>query len=75
MLEETPLNVQINYIIWRISAASLSYLDERAEDVAFRFSSMLSGQRQRPPRWRKCVAEAGVNILAKFRTKNRRFEH
>ena len=53
----TPTQTQVNYIIWRIAAASLSYLNERAEDVAFKFSSQLSGQRQRPPRWQKCTNE------------------
>ena len=46
LLGETPLRVQVSYIIWRISAATLSYLHEEAEDIAFQFASALSGQRQ-----------------------------
>jgi len=57
LLKNTPVRNQVNYIIWRIAAASLSYLNERAEDIAFKFSSQLSGQRQKPPRWQKCAGE------------------
>ena len=57
LLKNTPVRNQVNYIIWRIAAASLSYLNERAEDIAFKFSSQLSGQRQKPPTWQKCAGE------------------
>ena len=57
LLQQTSIETQVSYIIWRIAAASLSYLDERAENVAFKFSSQLSGQTQKPPRWQKCSME------------------
>ena len=57
LLKDTSLTTQINYIIWRLAAASLSYLNEAAENIAFKFSAQLSGLTKKPPRWQKCVGE------------------
>ena len=57
LVKRTPSRVVTDFVLWRISASSLSYLSERAEMIAFKFTMQLTGQAARPARWQKCVGE------------------
>jgi len=56
LLRLTPARVQANYLMWRAAAASLSYLNAKAEIIRLRFSSRMTGKTELPPRWMKCVS-------------------
>eukprot|EP00092_Neocalanus_flemingeri_P037441 GFUD01040769.1.p1 GENE.GFUD01040769.1~~GFUD01040769.1.p1 ORF type:complete len:795 (-),score=190.06 GFUD01040769.1:142-2526(-) len=58
LLAVTPAHVQANYLMWRVVAASMSYLTEEADKIGLKFSKKLTGQSEQPPRWKKCVGAA-----------------
>ena len=41
--------------IWRATAASLSYLTEAADKIGLQLTKTLTGQAEKPPRWKMCV--------------------
>ena len=43
-----------NYLLWRISKASVSYLNEAARNIQLEYSTVLSGTPERIPRWEEC---------------------
>lgn len=44
-----------NYLMWRVSAASVSYLNEAARNLQLKYSSVLTGTTARKPRWEECT--------------------
>ncbi|CAG0895469.1 unnamed protein product [Darwinula stevensoni] len=54
-LQVTPKRVMANYAIWRIVAASAAFLTEDAREIQLEFSSKLTGQSERQPRWKECM--------------------
>merc|ERR550539_43054 len=57
LLKETPARVVTDYVLWRISASSLSYLNEMAQRIALKFAMLVTGQAAKPARWQKCSSE------------------
>lgn len=55
LMEITPKRVQANYVMWRIVADSVSYLnrDMRARELAY--MAVLKGVTERKPRWKECI--------------------
>ena len=51
LLRRTPSRVVTDFVLWRIAASSLSYLNERAEMIALKFTMQLTGQAAKPARW------------------------
>lgn len=41
--------------MWRVSAASVSYLNEAARNLQLKYSSALTGTTERKPRWEECT--------------------
>ena len=44
-----------NYLMWRISGASVSYLNEAARNLQLKYSAVRSGTSERKPRWKECT--------------------
>ena len=44
-----------NYLMWRVSAASVSYLNEAARNLQLKYSAALTGTTERKPRWEECT--------------------
>lgn len=44
-----------NYLMWRVSAASVSYLNEAARNLQLNYWSVLYGTTERRPRWEECT--------------------
>jgi membrane metallo-endopeptidase-like protein 1 len=57
-LATVPARVQSNYMVWRVAAASMKYLDEEARKISLKFSEKLTGKSEETPRWRTCVGAA-----------------
>ena len=60
----TPARVQANYLIWRAVAASLPYLTEAADKIGLQLTKALTGQAEKPPRWKICVGAATGSLGA-----------
>jgi len=58
LIETTPTRVQANYIMWRVAASKMGYLTEEAEKIGLKYAKKLTGQSEKPPRWKKCVGAA-----------------
>ena len=41
--------------MWRVSGASVSYLNEAARNLQLKYSAVLSGTSERKPRWEECT--------------------
>ncbi|KFD54952.1 hypothetical protein M514_04134 [Trichuris suis] len=55
LLLETDKRVLVNYLLWRLTKAWASMLDERY-DIAFQdFVLVMVGRQSRPARWKTCV--------------------
>ncbi|XP_026818159.1 neprilysin-2-like [Rhopalosiphum maidis] len=55
LLCSTPKRVQANYVIWRFTAESVSYLTEDLRKRQLEFITELTGKTEREPRWKECV--------------------
>jgi len=60
----TPPSVQANYLIWRAVAASIPYLTEAADRIGLQLTKALTGQAEKPPRWKICVGAATGSLGA-----------
>ena len=58
LIAATPARVQANYLLWRVVAATMSYMTEEVEKVGLKFAKKLTGQSAKPPRWKKCAGAA-----------------
>jgi putative endopeptidase len=54
-LAEVPLNDWKAYLRWHTISAFSSTLNKAFAEENFRFSSMLTGQKEQPPRWRRIL--------------------
>ncbi|XP_046742992.1 neprilysin-2 isoform X2 [Diprion similis] len=55
LMTVTPKRVQANYVIWRATGASVSYLNELIRNRQLDYSTALSGKTEREARWKECV--------------------
>lgn len=55
LLEETPKRTLANYLLWRVSGGSVSYLNQAARKLQLKYSSVLTGTTERKPRWEECT--------------------
>lgn len=55
LLNRTPKRVIANYMLWRVTAASVGYLTEDARDIQLQYSKKLIGKEKREPRWKECM--------------------
>ena len=49
-LQTVPARVQSNYMLWRVAAASMKYLNEEARKISLKFSKKLTGKSEEAPR-------------------------
>ena len=49
-LQTVPARVQSNYMLWRVAAASMKYLNEEARKISLKFSRKLTGKSEETPR-------------------------
>ena len=50
-LTGVPARVQSNYMLWRVAAASMKYLNEEARKISLKFTKKLTGKSEETPRW------------------------
>lgn len=56
LLDETPPRVIANYLMWRITRFSSAFLTNEMRNRQLVYNKAVSGQQQRPPRWKECIA-------------------
>ena len=44
-----------NYLMWRMSTASVNYLNEASRNLDLKYSAVLTGTTGRKPRWNECM--------------------
>ncbi|XP_069163087.1 neprilysin-2 isoform X2 [Procambarus clarkii] len=62
LLTKTPKRVIANYMIWRVTAASVGYLSEDARDIQLEYSRKLVGKGTREPRWKECMSSVSGSL-------------
>ncbi|XP_018009275.1 neprilysin-2-like [Hyalella azteca] len=62
LLLETPKRVIANYMMWRLSAATISYLSEDARDLQLAYSKKITGTGKRKPRWKECMGVVSSSL-------------
>ncbi|KAF2360342.1 Peptidase M13 C-terminal domain [Trinorchestia longiramus] len=62
LLRTAPKQVVANYMMWRISAASISYLSEDARDLQLVYSKKITGTGKRKPRWKECMGAVSGSL-------------
>ncbi|CAK1588785.1 unnamed protein product [Parnassius mnemosyne] len=62
LLEKTPRRVQANYVMWRVSGASVSYLTESLRRRQLAYVTALSGKTERESRWKECADTASMSL-------------
>ncbi|KAL1449213.1 hypothetical protein WDU94_000430 [Cyamophila willieti] len=55
LLSTTPKRVMANYVLWRVMAASVSYLNEALRTRQLAYSTAVSGVSEQQARWKECV--------------------
>ncbi len=49
-MQTVPARVQSNYMLWRVAAASMKYLNEEARKISLKFTRKLTGKSEETPR-------------------------
>lgn len=62
LLAETPKRVQANYVMWRVAAASVSYLTDNLRRRQLAYVTALSGKTERESRWKECADTTSVSM-------------
>ncbi|XP_042232177.1 neprilysin-2-like isoform X3 [Homarus americanus] len=62
LLIKTPKRVIANYMLWRVTAASVSFLSEDARDIQLEYSKKLVGKGTREPRWKECMRSVSGSL-------------
>lgn len=62
LLNRTPKRVIANYMMWRVTAASVGYLNEAARDIQLAYSKKLVGKGTREPRWKECMGSVSGSL-------------
>lgn len=62
LLSVTPKRVQANYVMWRVMAASVSYLTEKIRARQLAYSTAVSGVSEQEARWKECVGTVGSSF-------------
>ncbi|XP_018009276.1 neprilysin-2 [Hyalella azteca] len=62
LLLKTPKRVIANFLMWRASAASISYLSEDARDLQLEYSKKITGTGKRNPRWKECIGAVSGSL-------------
>ena len=56
LIKQIPKRIQANYAMWRAVADSIEYLSDDIRKRQLQYSTEISGQAERKPRWKECVA-------------------
>ncbi len=64
ILAETDERVIANYIGWRVSQKTLSFLNKEAREVLNDYKKVASGRNAEEPRWKFCAVAVGFNTNA-----------
>ncbi|KAI5709268.1 hypothetical protein M8J76_014310 [Diaphorina citri] len=59
LLSTTPKRTMANYVMWRVTAASVSYLTEAIRARQLAYSTAVSGVSEQQARWKECVGTVG----------------
>lgn len=51
-----------NYVLWRVMAASVSYLSETVRARQLAYSTAVSGVGEQQARWKECVGTVGSSF-------------
>ncbi|XP_011312064.1 membrane metallo-endopeptidase-like 1 isoform X2 [Fopius arisanus] len=62
LMRETPKRIQANYVMWRATAASVSYANDEIRKRQLQYSTALSGRTERESRWKECVDLVGGSL-------------
>ncbi|XP_040564604.1 neprilysin-2 isoform X1 [Lepeophtheirus salmonis] len=66
LIRKTPIRVQANFLIWSVISSSMSYLNEEARHIQFKYIQKLTGAKTMSERWKTCVGETksrlGIHI-------------
>ena len=55
LMVQTPKRVQANYVMWRATAASVSYLNDEIRRRQTQYKMERSGKVEREARWKECM--------------------
>lgn len=55
VLEETPKRVIANYMMWQVAVSSVDFLTNKLRQRQLEFSTIISGNQERAPRWKECI--------------------
>ena len=61
IIQATDSRTISNYLLWRAVKSSMNDLNKEAGEVRADFKKATTGANSDPPRWKKCVKEAGFN--------------
>ena len=61
IIQATDSRTISNYLLWRAVKSSMNDLNKEAGEIRLKFNKAVSGVNSDPPRWKKCVKEAGFN--------------
>ncbi|XP_069975809.1 neprilysin-2-like isoform X2 [Penaeus vannamei] len=62
LLTRTPKRVIANYMLWRVTAASVGYLTDDARDIQLQYSKKIVGKGTREPRWKECMGSVSGSL-------------
>ncbi|KAJ8918489.1 hypothetical protein NQ315_008186 [Exocentrus adspersus] len=55
LISRTPKRVQANYVMWRATASSVTYLTERLRKRQLDYTTVVTGRTEREARWKECI--------------------
>ncbi|XP_025829399.1 neprilysin-2 [Agrilus planipennis] len=62
LIRRTPKRVLANYAIWRVVKSLIPYLSDIISQRELKYLKAISGQAERPPRWKECVEDVSSSL-------------
>ncbi|XP_070505178.1 neprilysin-2-like isoform X2 [Chironomus tepperi] len=62
LLEQTSKRTLANYIFWRATESSSTYLTKQIKSRKLQYTKVLTGKQQDEPRWKECMNLASDNL-------------
>ncbi|XP_008202483.2 neprilysin-2 [Nasonia vitripennis] len=62
LIQTTPKRVLANYLLWRVSMDSASFLGDKVQAIQTKYEAVLTGKKEKGERWKTCLSDITSNL-------------
>ncbi|XP_031777451.1 neprilysin-2-like [Nasonia vitripennis] len=62
LIQTTPKRILANYLLWRVSMDSASFLGDKVQAIQTKYEAVLTGKKEKGERWKTCLSDITYNL-------------